>query len=49
MESSLGLGRYVNGHRIKMNGEFVHGRYEDLLRSRRRGDWTLRLGAEVGI
>jgi len=48
-ESALGLARYVNGHRIKMNGEFFHTRYRNAAADRRRGDWTLRLGAEVGI
>jgi hypothetical protein len=48
-ETAIGLARYVNGHRIKMNGDLIHGRYADLQRVRKRGDWTLRLGAEVGI
>lgn len=48
-ESALGLARYVNGHRIKFNGEFIHGRYENLAVLKKRGDWTLRFGAEVGI
>lgn len=48
-ESAAGIARYVNGHRIKMNGEFIHARYEDLFRLRKRGEWTLRTGFEVGI
>lgn len=48
-ESALGLARYVNQHRIKMNGELIHARFHDLTRDRKRGEWTLRLGAEVGI
>ncbi len=48
-ESAFGLARYVNGHRIKMNGEFFRSRYRNVAADRRRGDWTLRLGAEVGI
>lgn len=48
-ESALGVARYVNGHRIKMNGEFFHTRYRNVAVDRRRGEWTLRLGAEVGI
>jgi hypothetical protein len=48
-ESALGLARYVNGHRIKMNSEFIHGRYHNLALDTRRGDWTVRFGAEVGI
>ena len=49
IESAVGLARYVNGHRIKLNGDLTHARYRDLRRDRARGDWTLRLGAEVGI
>lgn len=48
-ESSFGLARYVNGHRIKMNGEVIHDRYNDLLRLRKRGEWTIRGALEVGI
>ena len=48
-ESALGLARYVNGHRIKMNSELIHTRYDDLFRLRKRGEWTFRMGAEVGI
>lgn len=48
-ETALGLARYVNGHRIKMNSELIHGRYQELVSMRRRGDWTLRFGVEVGI
>lgn len=48
-ESAIGLARYVNGHRIKMNGEFFHTRYRNVAADRRRGEWTARLGAEVGI
>lgn len=48
-ESALGLARYVNGHRIKMNSEMIHTRYDDLFRQHKRGEWTLRMGAEVGI
>lgn len=48
-EGGLGLGRYVNGHRIKMNGELFHTQYRNLALRTKRADWTLRLGAEVGI
>lgn len=48
-ESAVGLARYVNGHRIKMNAEGIHGRYTMLSTGQRRGEWTLRFGAEVGI
>ncbi len=48
-ESAAGVARYVNGHRIKMNGEFFHSRYRNVAADRRRGDFTLRFGAEVGI
>lgn len=48
-ESAIGLARYVNGHRIKMNSEFYHTRYNNLSRLVKRGEWTLRAGAEVGI
>jgi hypothetical protein len=43
------VARYINAHRIKVNGEFFHSRYRNVLLNRARGDWTLRLGAEVGI
>ena len=48
-ERAIGLARYVNGHRIKVNGEFFRTRYRNVAADRRRGEWTLRLGAEVGI
>ena len=48
-ESAIGVARYINAHRIKVNGEFFHARYRHVLLNRARGDWTLRLGAEVGI
>ncbi len=48
-ESAVGLARYVNGHRIKLNGELLHTRYRNVAADRRRGEWTARLGAEVGI
>jgi hypothetical protein len=48
-ESAIGIARYVNGHRIKMNGEFFHTGYRNVAADRRRGLWTARLGAEVGI
>lgn len=48
-ESAVGLARYVNGHRIKMNSELMHARFEQLALASRRGAWTLRFGAEVGI
>ncbi|MCA0377383.1 MAG: OprO/OprP family phosphate-selective porin [Gemmatimonadetes bacterium] len=48
-EGSVGLGRYVNGHRIKANGELFRTDYRNLALRTKRADWTLRLGAEVGI
>lgn len=48
-ESAVGTAFYFNGHRIKATGDIIHARYEQLLTARRRGDWTMRLGAEVGI
>lgn len=48
-ERSIGLGRYVNGHRIKANGELFRTDYRNLALRTKRADWTLRLGAEVGI
>lgn len=48
-ESAIGAAFYFSGHRIKATSDLIHGRYENLLTSRKRGDWTLRFGAEVGI
>ncbi len=48
-ESAVGGAYYFNGHRIKMSSDLIHARYENLVTNRKRGDWTLRLGAEVGI
>lgn len=48
-ETAAGFAWYVHGHRIKANADVVHGRFEDLARLRKRGEWTLRAGAEIGI
>ena len=48
-EYSVGVARYINAHRIKVNGEMMHTRYDDLFHLRKRGEWTLRTGIEVGI
>ena len=48
-ERAVGVARYLNGHRIKTNAELIQGRYRVLPQGARRGEWTLRFGAEVGI
>ncbi len=48
-ESAIGSAFYFNGHRIKATGDLIHARYEALPTGRKRGEWTLRFGAEVGI
>jgi len=48
-ESAVGSAFYFNGHRIKATGDLIHARYDALPLARKRGEWTLRFGAEVGI
>lgn len=48
-EAAVGVARYVNGHRIKVNAEFIHGRFENMATRQMRGAYTLRTGLEFGF
>jgi hypothetical protein len=48
-EQSVGLTRYVQGHRVKINSELLHSRFAQRPLATQRSEWTLRMGAEVGI
>ena len=45
----FGLTRYLNGHRVKWQGELLHDDYRNALTRATRGAWTLRSSIEVGI
>jgi len=48
-KQAFGLTRYVQGHRIKVSTDVLHGRFAHRLPARRRTEWTPRMGEEVGI
>ncbi len=48
-EQSVGLTRYVQGHRVKINTELLHSRFSQRPLGMHRSEWTLRMGTEVGI
>jgi phosphate-selective porin OprO/OprP len=48
-EFSVGLNRYLKGHRVKVQGELMHDEYRKLLNGARRNTWTFRTSIEVGI
>lgn len=48
-ETAAGVARYIHGHRIKLNAEFIHSRFENVAQLRKRGAYTIRAGLEFGI
>ena len=48
-EQAVGLTRYMQGHRVKVNADLLHSRFAQRSLAMQRSEWTLRMGAEVGI
>jgi len=46
---SIGLTRYLKGHRVKMQGELLRDDFRDAVTFATRGGWSLRTSLEVGI
>lgn len=46
---SIGLTKYLKGHKVKVQGELLHDDYRNAATFARRGTWGVRTSMEVGI